>query len=179
MTESIATYQAFIEFYFKGKDPFRWPIKLYEFFALDNTPPHRMVSIASYYMEGEAWEWFQDAEASGLCTNWVHFICALQDWFWAPIFDASMETTTQESMKEPAHFMPEDQEPILDAPMEAPTQKSTIQESAIQVSVIQESKMLALTILMVLESNEVLRIQEHSKVLRIKETLKIEEPLKT
>ena len=81
MTESIATYQAFIEFYFKGGDPFQWPIKLYEFFALDNTPPHRMVSIASYYMEGEAWEWFQDAEASGLCTNWVHFICALQDWF--------------------------------------------------------------------------------------------------
>ena len=90
-----------------------------------------------------------------------------------------METTTQESMKEPAaHFMPEDQEPILDAPMEAPTQKSTIQESAIQVSVIQESKMQAPTILMVLESNEVLRIQECSKVQRTNETLKIEEPLK-
>ena len=90
-----------------------------------------------------------------------------------------METTTQESkMKEPANFMPEDQEPILDAPMEAPTQKSTIQESAIQVSVIQESKMQAPTILMVLESNEVLRIQERSKVQRTNETLKIEEPLK-
>ncbi|KAL0009253.1 hypothetical protein SO802_010755 [Lithocarpus litseifolius] len=31
---------------------------------------------------------------------------------------------------------------------------------------------------MVLESNEVLRIQEHSKVQRTNETLKIEEPLK-
>ena len=39
--------------------------------------------------------------------------------------------------------------------------------------------MLVPTILMVLESNEVLRIQEHSKVQRINETLKIEEPLKT
>ena len=44
--------------------------------------------------------------------------------------------------------------------------------------VIQESKMQAPTILMVLESNEVLWIQEHSKVQRINETLKIEQPLK-
>ena len=70
------------------------------------------------------------------------------------------------------------QEPILDAPMEASIQESMIQELAIQVSVIQESKTQALTILMVLESNEVLRIQEHFKVQRTNETLKIEEPLK-
>ena len=38
--------------------------------------------------------------------------------------------------------------------------------------------MQAPTILMVLESNEVLRLQEHSKVQRTNETLKIEEPLK-
>ena len=69
------------------------------------------------------------------------------------------------------------QEPILDAPMEASIQESMIQELAIQVLVIQESKMQAPTILMVLESNEVLRIQEHSKVQRTNETLKIEEPL--
>ena len=41
-----------------------------------------------------------------------------------------------------------------------------------------ESKMQAPTILMVLESNEVLRIQEHSKVQRTNKSLKIEEPLK-
>ena len=50
------------------------------------------------------------------------------------------------------------QEPILDASMEAYIQESMIQELAIQVSVIQESKMQVSTILMVLESNEVLRI---------------------
>ena len=43
---------------------------------------------------------------------------------------------------------------------------------------IQESKMQAPTILMALESNEVLRIQEHSKVQRTNETLKVEEPMK-
>ena len=52
-----------------------------------------------------------------------------------------------------------------------------IQDLAIQVSVIQESKMQAPTILKILESNEVLRIQEHSKVQRTNETLKIEDNL--
>ena len=70
------------------------------------------------------------------------------------------------------------EEPILEAPMEASIQESMIQELAIQVLVIQESKMWVPTILMVLESNEVLRIQEHSKAQRTNETLKIEEPLK-
>ena len=62
MTKFIATHQALMEFYFKGGDLFRWFVKLHEFFALDNTQSHRMVSIASCYMEGEAWEWFQDVE---------------------------------------------------------------------------------------------------------------------
>ena len=43
------------------------------------------------------------------------------------------------------------------------------------MSVIQESKMQASTILMILESNEVLRIQERFKVQRTNETLKIED----
>ena len=49
-TKSITTHQAFIEFTFKGGDPFRRFLKLYEFFALENTPPHLMFFIASYYM---------------------------------------------------------------------------------------------------------------------------------
>ena len=48
----------------------------------------------------------------------------------------------------------------------------------IHMLMIQESKMQAPTILMALESNEVLRIQEHSKVQRTNETLKVEEPMK-
>lgn len=56
MNESIATYPAFMEFYFKSVDPFQWLVKIYEFFTPDNTLPHCMVSIASYYMERETWE---------------------------------------------------------------------------------------------------------------------------
>ena len=87
MNESIATYQAFLELYFKSVDPFQWLVKIYEFFTLDNTLPHCMVSITSYYMEGETWEWFQDVEALDLCTNWVHFICTLQDQFRSPNYN--------------------------------------------------------------------------------------------
>ena len=61
--------------------------------------------------------------------------------------------------------------------MEASIQESMIQELEIQILMIQKSKMPAPTILMVLESNEVLRIKKHSKVQRTNETLK-EEPLK-
>ena len=65
MTKASGICQALMEFYFKDRAPFQWLIKLYEFFALDNTPSPRMVSVASCCMEGEAWECIQDAEAFG------------------------------------------------------------------------------------------------------------------
>ena len=89
--------------------------------------------------------------------------------------DTTLEVQSKEPIKKVVMIF---QEPILDAPMEASIQESMIQELAIQVLVIQESKMRAPKMLMVLESNEVLRIQEHSKVQRTNETLKFEEPLK-
>ena len=89
--------------------------------------------------------------------------------------DAALEVQSKEPTKKVMMIF---REPILDAPMEVSIQESMIQELAIQVSVIQESKMQAPTILLVLESNEVLRIQKHSKVQRTNETLKIKEPWK-
>ena len=50
MTKYVATHQAFIEFTFKGGDPFWQLLKLYEFFALENMPPQLMFFIASYYI---------------------------------------------------------------------------------------------------------------------------------
>ncbi|KAK9986493.1 hypothetical protein SO802_031444, partial [Lithocarpus litseifolius] len=93
--------------------------------------------------------------------------------------DINVHAALEVQLKEPTKkVMMIFQEPILGAPMEAFIQESVIQELAIQVLVIQESKTQALTILMVLESNEVLRIQEHSNVQRTNETLKFEEQLK-
>ena len=108
-------------------------------------------------------------------------VVASQDvYFWVKVDDdihvhATLEVQSKEPKKKVMLIF---QEPILDAPMEASIQESMIQELAIQVSVIQESKMQVPTILVVLESNEDLRIQEHSKVQRTNETLKIEKPLK-
>ena len=60
-------------------------------------------------------------------------------------------TISQQFHNKSLNFMPLDQEPILDALMEALTQESTIQELAIQFPVSKESKMQVPTILMVLE----------------------------
>ena len=68
--------------------------------------------------------------------EWIPY--ALQDKFWTPILDASKEIITQESkMQKPVNFMSVDSKPILNAPIKAATQEFTIQESEIQVSVIQ------------------------------------------
>ena len=39
---------------------------------------------------------FQDLMASRLCTDWVEFVCSLQDRFRTPIHDISIEAMTQE-----------------------------------------------------------------------------------
>ena len=88
---------------------------------------------------------------------------------------AALEVQSKEPTKKVMMIF---QEPIIDALMEASIQESIIQELEIQILVIQESKMQVPTILMVLESNEVLRIKEYSKVQRTNESLKIEEPPK-
>ena len=107
---------------FKGGDPFSWLFKVYKFFAFNNTPSHDMVSNSSYYMEGEAHDWFQTLEATGLCTDWVEFICALQDRFRIPINEVSMEAPMEKSFEN----------------LVQPIQESNIQEPTIQVLVIKE-----------------------------------------
>ena len=101
---------------FKGGDPFSWLFKVYKFFTFNNTPSHDMVSIASYYMKGEAHDWFQTLEAMGLCTDWVEFICALQDQFRIPINEVSMEAPIEKSFEN----------------LVQPIQESNIQEPTIQ-----------------------------------------------
>ena len=54
-----------------------------------------MVFIASYYMEGEAYDWFQTLETERLCTDCVEVICTLQDWLSILISEAPMEAPTE------------------------------------------------------------------------------------
>ena len=112
-------------------------------------------------------------ESTAVVASWdVDFCVKVDD-------DIHVHVALEVQSKEPTKkVMMIFQEPIIDALMEASIQESIIQELEIQILVIQESKMQVPTILMVLESNEVLRIKEHSKVQRTNETLKIEEPPK-
>ena len=75
-----------------------------------------MVSIAFYYMEGEAHDWFQTLVATGLCIDWVEFKCPLQDRFQIPINEVSMEAPMEKWFKN----------------LVQPVQESNIQEPTIQ-----------------------------------------------
>ena len=50
-------------------------------------------------MEGEAHDWFQTLEATGLCTDWVEFKCPLEDRFQIPINEVSMEAPIEKSFE--------------------------------------------------------------------------------
>ena len=52
MTKFVATHQAFIEFTFKGGDPFWRLLKLYEFFALENTTTPYVFYCLSLHVRG-------------------------------------------------------------------------------------------------------------------------------
>ena len=81
-----------------------------------------MISISSYYMEGEAHDWFQTSKATKLCTDWVEFICILQDQFQILINKVPMEAPMEKSFKN----------------LVQPVQESNIQEPTIQVLVIKK-----------------------------------------
>ena len=81
-----------------------------------------MVFIASYYMEEEKHDWFQTLEATRICTNWLEFICALQDRFQIPINEVSMEVPMEKSFENLVQSV----------------QESNIQEPTIQVLEIKE-----------------------------------------
>ena len=73
-------------------------------------------------MEGEAHDWFQTLEATGLCTDWVELKCPLQDRFQIPINEVSMEAPMEKSFEN----------------LVQPVQESNIQEPTIQVLEIKE-----------------------------------------
>ena len=75
-------------------------------------------------MEGEAHDWFQTLEATGLCTDWVEFKCPLQDRFQIPINEVSMEAPMGKSFEN----------------LVQPVQESNIQEPTIQVLEIKEPR---------------------------------------
>ena len=111
-----------------------------------------MISISSDYMEGEAHDWFQTSKATKLCTDWVEFICILQDQFQILINKVPVEAPMEKSFKN----------------LVQPVQESNIQEPTIQVLVIkkplaiQKSNTLegALAIKIAFEDQRIIRVEK-------------------
>ena len=106
---------------FKCGYSFQWLLKVYKFFALDNTAPLLMVPIASYCMEGEVSKWFQGVKALGFYTNWVDFNEPTISILNTNLSCINGDYHLRIQMQEPANYMMGNQELILDAP----TQEST------------------------------------------------------
>lgn len=50
---------------FDGKDPLNWIFKINQFFEFHHTTEDQRLSLASFYMEGEALTWFRWMYANG------------------------------------------------------------------------------------------------------------------
>lgn len=64
---------------FDGEYPIGWVYKVNHYFALHPMLDNQKILMSSFYMEGDALVWFQDAEESGSLHMWDAFIQALQN----------------------------------------------------------------------------------------------------
>ena len=64
---------------FDGTYPFGWIFKIHQYFEYHGTPAHERLTIASFYMEGQALAWFQWMANNGQFTSWSNFLQALQN----------------------------------------------------------------------------------------------------
>jgi hypothetical protein len=63
---------------FNGTEALSWIFKIKQFFEFHHTAEEQRLSIASFYMEGEALTWFQWMHSNGLLHSWTAFLHALE-----------------------------------------------------------------------------------------------------
>jgi hypothetical protein len=80
---------------FEGENVSGWLFKANQFFSYNNTAPENRIFMASFYMEGEALVWFQDALDSGVFSSWEAFVKAIQIRFGPNSYDDPMEAITR------------------------------------------------------------------------------------
>lgn len=66
---------------FEGSDPFCWIFKINQFFAYHDTPKPDSLTIASFYMGGLTFAWFQWMSQNDQLSSWTSFLQALEAWF--------------------------------------------------------------------------------------------------
>ena len=62
---------------FDGSDPMGWLFKISQFFDFHHTPLDQRITIASFYLDGEALAWYQWMHANQQLTSWPQFIMAV------------------------------------------------------------------------------------------------------
>ncbi|XP_061370707.1 uncharacterized protein LOC133313358 [Gastrolobium bilobum] len=63
---------------FDGSNALGWIFKITQFFEFHGTPEEQRPRIASFYMEGEALNWYQWMHASGQITSWPQLLQSLE-----------------------------------------------------------------------------------------------------
>jgi hypothetical protein len=63
---------------FSGTDPHGWIFKITQFFTYHNTPEEERITVASFYLDGEALAWYQWLYTNGEIVSWAQFLRALE-----------------------------------------------------------------------------------------------------
>jgi hypothetical protein len=72
---------------FNGSDAMGWIFKINQFFDYHHTPEDQRLRIASFYMEGEALNWFQWLYSNGQLLTWLMFLQALESRFAPSLYE--------------------------------------------------------------------------------------------
>jgi hypothetical protein len=72
---------------FDGSDAMGWIFKASQFFDYHQTPKEDRLTVASFYMEGQALSWFQWLHSNNLITTWPGFLQALETRFAPSYYD--------------------------------------------------------------------------------------------
>lgn len=80
---------------FDGENPTGWVYKANHYFALNPMPDGQKILMSSFYLEGSALIWFQDAAENEKFGSWNTFVDALQLRFESLSYDDPMETLTR------------------------------------------------------------------------------------
>jgi hypothetical protein len=72
---------------FDGSDAMGWIFKISQFFDYHNTPEEDRLTVASFYMEGQALSWYQWMHRNNLITTWFGILQALETRFAPSYYD--------------------------------------------------------------------------------------------
>ncbi|XP_077219595.1 uncharacterized protein LOC143853740 [Tasmannia lanceolata] len=85
---SFSARQLRLEFpRFEGTDPTAWISKANKFFRFHHTSDELKLEIASFHLDGKAYDWFQAMEREQPFGSWTHLARALQTRFGPSIYD--------------------------------------------------------------------------------------------